>query len=372
MRIGIDLTSLAFHLSGIERYALCVTQEWLSVNQTDEFYLLFCNQVHPAFESFLLERKNVHSVLIQAKSNKVGKLFLFQSYIIHATKRIQADCMVFLAFEPPIFFSGANVIKTIHDIGYFDCPRMWPWYITLYGRLKIWAAVVHPGRIIVVSQTTKQRLVSRLHVDPDRISVFYNAVDERFNSTPLSSKEEEHIRRKYGLPQKPYLLCLSTLEPRKNLRLLIQVYDQMQRSGTACEELVLAGRRGWKINHLLENIDKGTLEKIRFTGFIDDDDLPAVYKMAKLFVFPSLYEGFGIPPLEAIACGTPALVSDLPVFREIFQDAVTYFRSNDAEDLHHMLNQECEVSPEKLVRQAAKYRWRNSAEQLNQMVQSLK
>lgn len=371
MRIGIDLTSLAFHLSGIERYAMSVTQEWLIMNQTDEFYLLFCNQVHPTFERLLSERNNVHCVLIQGKNSKVDKFVLFQHRILCETKRLQVDCMVFLAFEPPILYRDANVIKTVHDVGYFDCPQMWPWYVTIYGRLKFRALIAHPGRIIAVSRTTKESLVSRLHVEPERISVIYNAIDNRFNSMPLSMEEKDLVRRKYKLPQDPYLLCLSTLEPRKNLTLLIQVYDKMCREGNVREKLVLAGRRGWKIDNLLENVGESTLNNICFTGFIDDDDLPAVYKMARLFVFPSLYEGFGIPPLEAIACGTPALVSDIPVFQEIFEDAVMYFHNNDPKDLLHMLTQEDTTNPEKLIQQASRYSWRRSAELLNQMVQQI-
>lgn len=369
MRIGIDLTSLAFHLSGIERYAMSITLEWLTINQTDEFYLLFCNQVHPNFEKILSERNNVHPVLIQGKNSKLDKFLLFQYRILRETKQLQVDCMVFLAFEPPVLYCDPNVIKTVHDVGYFDCPQMWPWYVTIYGRLKFRALISHPGNIIAVSHTTKERLVLRLNVEPERISVIYNAIDERFNSEPLSIKEKERVRFKYKLPQEPYLLCLSTLEPRKNLALLIRVYDQMCRDGTIHEKLVLAGRKGWKIDNLLENVCKNTLDNICFTGFIDDNDLPAVYKMARLFVFPSLYEGFGIPPLEAIACGTPALVSDLPVFQEIFQDAVMYFRNNDPKDLQHMLTQEYTTSPENLVRQASQYSWSKSAEMLNQMVQ---
>ena len=371
MRIGIDLTSLAFHLSGIERYAMSITQEWLTINKTDEFYLLFCNQVHPNFEKILAERKNVHAILIKSENNKVDKFLLFQHRILREIKRIQTDCMVFLAFEPPILYRDVNVIKTVHDVGFFDCPKMWPWYVTIYGKIKIRALLAHPGRIIAVSHTTKNRLVSRLRVDPERISVIYNAIDERFNSIPLSVEEKDRVRCKYKLPLEPYLLCLSTLEPRKNLALLIQVYDQMCRDGTMHEKLVLAGRKGWKIDNLLENVSKSTLDNIYFTGFIDDDDLPAVYKMARLFVFPSLYEGFGIPPLEAIACGTPALVSDLPVFQEIFQDAVIYFHNNDPKDLQRMLTQECSIRLKKLAQQASLYSWRMSAQMLDQLTRQV-
>ena len=110
-------------------------------------------------------------------------------------------------------------------------------------------------------------------------------------------KELLAVKNKYSLPSQ-YILCLSTLEPRKNMRLLIKAYSDLWKEKKLKTDLVLAGRKGWKIDNLLNSLDDEILEHIHLTGFIEDEDLPTVYHCADVFVFPSIYEGFGIPPLE--------------------------------------------------------------------------
>lgn len=141
---------------------------------------------------------------------------------------------------------------------------------------------------------------------------------------------------KYNLPNE-YILSLSTLEPKKNIGLLIEAYSQLVTNENFDISLVLAGRKGWKIDEDLSAIDKKVKDRIIFTGFIDDNDLPAVYGNAKLFVFPSLYEGFGMPPLEVLACGTKVLSSDSTSLPEVLGNCAHHFRNNNANELKEQI-----------------------------------
>ena len=133
---------------------------------------------------------------------------------------------------------------------------------------------------------------------------------------------------KYKLPDH-YILCLGTLEPRKNLKLLIKAYAELFGDREIDLELVLAGRKGWMMDDLLSNITKDIKSHIHITGFIDDEDLPYIYKDAELFIFPSLYEGFGIPPIEAMSMGTTVISSNAASMPEILGDSVSFFCNND-------------------------------------------
>lgn len=338
MKIAIDLTALAFNFSGIERYALNVARRLVLMDMQDEFELLFCNTVYSDFQKVVEQNNCIHIHIVTANSNKMNKLFLFQYKILKEMNGIKADCYFFPAFAPPILFHKKNMVSVIHDLGYFDCPKMWKWYVTAYGKTKIRAAVRHCGRMLTVSNEGRNRLMERFSVMPERVTVAYNAVEDRFKSEQLDANKKQRIIDKYGLQEDGYLLCLATLEPRKNLKLLVRAYTELYQQGKIATRLVLAGRKGWKIDDLLKEAGEAA-NNITVTGFVDDEDLPAVYQMAKLFVFPSVYEGFGIPPLEALACGTPVLVSDISVFKEIYGENATYFQSNNLEDLKmHLLD----------------------------------
>lgn len=336
MKIAIDLTALAFNFSGIERYALNIVKRLVLNNQQDEFELLFCNTVYPDFQEIIERNDHIHVHMVKAERGKWHKLILFQWKVPRAFKRIKADCYYFPTFLPPILFHERNMIPIVYDLGYFDCPTMWKWYVTAYGKVKVLAALKHCDTMLTISKDARERLKERFSVAPERVTVAYSAVDARFNNEQLSAVDQQKIINKYGLKKDGYLLCLATLEPRKNLKLLVRAYAELYRQGEITTPLVLAGRKGWKIDDLLNEAGDAT-KHITVTGFIDDDDLPAIYQMAKLFVFPSLYEGFGLPPLEALACGTPVLVSDIPVFQEIYGENASYFRNNDLEDLKRRL-----------------------------------
>ena len=173
-------------------------------------------------------------------------------------------------------------------------------------------------KIIVNSETTKKDLIMHLGVPEERISVTLLGRDERF--VPIDDTSRNQIvREKYCLPES-YLLFAGTLEPRKNISRLLEAFAQ----GRAREvlKLVITGKKGWLYEEIFETVKRLNLEeRVMFTGFVDDDDLPCVYSMARVFVYPSLYEGFGLPVLEAMACGAPVITSNVSSMREVAGEA---------------------------------------------------
>jgi len=199
--------------------------------------------------------------------------------------------------------------------------------------------------ILADSQATRRDLERLLAVDPARVEVVYPGVGPRFR--PLPADEIEPLRRGLGLPDR-FVLFVSTLEPRKNLVRLLEAFALLVARGLGLEasevhqasslqppasslHLVIAGRRGWLYEDVFATIDRlGLGQRVRLLDFVHDKDLPALYNLAAAFAYPSIYEGFGIPPLEALACGTPTVTADNSSLPEVVADAAVLV---DAEDV---------------------------------------
>ena len=361
MKICIDLTSLADNLSGIERYAACLSLELIKYIE-NEYILLFKDEVHPLFRQYAW-KKNISFEVIKS----CNKLIFNQIKLPFRIHKIRADWYLFLAFPVPILTFKKNMVSTIHDICCWDCPEtmngMSKWYFRISHRI----AIKKCKAIMTISEFSKRRIHEKLKYPNEKIWLIYCGIDQ--NDFKVHPERLVSIREKYGLPDE-YILSLSTLEPRKNIQLLIRAYGLLLSSNKErLPKLVLAGRKGWKMDEFLQSIDSIIKQNIIFTGFVDDDDLPDVYGNACLFVFPSLYEGFGMPPLEAMACGTPVLSSDSTSLPEVLGNAANYFKSENEESLYNELKKICNrITPNnssvKLEEQVGKFNWKSEAEKL--------
>jgi glycosyltransferase involved in cell wall biosynthesis len=198
-------------------------------------------------------------------------------------------------------------VCTIHDLIPIDHPewfnrRFAAWYAWLLPRL-----VKRVQHIIAISEFTKHRLVERFRVPEAKVTVVYNGINSSYRPAP--AEEVEAMRRAQGLGDSPYLLYVGSLEPRKNLSRLLRAWSVAQESITRGIQLVVAGARA--SSRVFGDVAiEGTVPNTRFTGYVPEEQLPALYSGALVVVYPSLYEGFGLPPLEAMACGTPVVTSN--------------------------------------------------------------
>lgn len=337
MKYLFDLTSLSDNFSGIERFALNISQSFISQYPQYNYILVFKREVHQSFGE-IVKQRNVECIVIPGRN----KLWFSQILLTLCLYRKRADAYIFLAFPDPLLFFRKNTYTTIHDACCWDCGETMTIKSKLFFRVSFIKTILHSKRIITISEFSKKRIMEIGRINSEKIRVIFCGIDSRFSIG--NETNFETIKLKYGLPEK-YILTLSTLEPRKNLSLLLYAYSKLLKHDERIPDLVLAGRKGWKIDTLVSDFPTELMNHIHFTGFIDDVDLPIIYQQAQFFVFPSKYEGFGLPPLEAMSCGTLVLSSDAASLPEVLGDAAFYFKNDDATDLEIML-QKMIVIPE--------------------------
>lgn len=272
---------------------------------------------------------------------------------------------------PPI--RQARTILTVHDLTFMRLPQCFEAGLRVYLNKVVPRSIERADLVLADSQSTKNDLIELLGVSPDRIEVVYAGVEGRFR--PMEGEMAlQRVKKRYGLDF-PFILTVGTLEPRKNFTGLIEAYALMRDKG---RKLVIAGGEGWLYDEIFARVEQLGLEgKVIFPGFVADEDLPALYNLAELFVFPSLYEGFGLPPLEAMACGTPVITSDRPSLPEVVGEAGFMVEATDsqglAEAMERVLMDEDlrREMGEKGLKQAEKFTWEAAAEKLLEVYKRL-
>jgi glycosyltransferase involved in cell wall biosynthesis len=245
------------------------------------------------------------------------------------------------------------------------------------------ASVRRADVVLADSESTRSDVTELLGVAPDRVWVIYPGVDGHFrrvhNQDALAA-----VRRRYHLPER-FVLSVGTLQPRKNFERLIEAYAQVRSSvpplrGRASSnvDLVIAGGTGWMYDGIYRRVEELRLQgQVHFPGYVADEDLPALYSLADLFVFPSLYEGFGLPVLEAMACGTPVVTSNTSSLPEVVGDAGLTVDPHDVEALAEAMRQLLgdvglrDAMVQRGLLQARQFTWSGAAEQLLRVYREL-
>lgn len=360
MKIVIDMTSLYDHLSGIERYNLNIAYHMIIEHPECNFVLIFKNEIHTDF----VEITKLNNVTVRVIS-ECNKLIFIQYKLYKVINKIEADYYLFMSFTSPVFLKKPGIINVIHDMTCWDSPETIPLKMIWYYRVAFAAAVKNSKFIVTVSEFSKKRIINKYNLKPNDVRV----INPGLSSVFLRRDENiiDKIANKYMLPNE-YILSLSTIEPRKNLQLLIKAYGELLEEGNLLPDLVLAGRKGWKLEEIMCNISPQVEDKIHFIGFVDDNDLPILYSNAKIFVFPSKYEGFGLPVVEAMSQGTVVLSSDAASLPEVVDNGGVLFKSENMLDLKEKIRFVLEMSQEQIkeVSQNAmvvtnRYNWKHSA-----------
>lgn len=325
MRIAINTLAMKRELYGVGNYIKSLVWSLSKIDRENE-YVLFASEDNVCHLRGLGE--NFRFEL--APSNRVFRLPWEQSALPLRLKQKRVDVYHGPAFVTP-FVKTCGQVVSIHDMTFHLVPERHSLLKQMYFRSMIPRAVRGSDQVIAISESTKSDLLRIVEdVDERKVSVVPHGVDKRFQPIREAQRLAE-VRKKYNLP-KEFILFVGLIEPRKNLDTLVDAYAADSLSERF--DLVLAGSRGWGYSGLLEKIAKSSVkDRIRMPGYIADEDLPALYSAAAAFVYPSLYEGFGLPVLEAMACGTPVITSSVSSLPEVAGDGALLVDPRDTDAL---------------------------------------
>lgn len=327
MRIGIDVRCLAQgKRTGVEEYTLALLGQLFETDRENQ-YVLFFNAWRETLVDFGWATKHANVTVKRYRiPNKLLNLSLWYFGFPRLDRLVGGTDVFFL---PNLNFAAVShrtaLVVTAHDLSFELFPETFPWKARLWHFLVGFRRLLRRAdAVIAVSQSTRDDLAERYGIPEGRLHIVRSGIGKHFR--PMSRNDEAllAVQTRYHLPYR-FILSLGTFEPRKNILSLVEAFEALARSGAAAFDkyaLVLAGASGWKSAPLYERIRRSEFrDRILLPGFIADADKPALYNLAAAFVYPSFFEGFGFPPLEAMACGVPTIVSHSSSLPEIVGEA---------------------------------------------------
>lgn len=337
MRIGIDARFFGTSGKGLGRYTQKLVEELEHIDHNNQYYI-FLNKHN--FDEYQPKNPNFHKVLASIPWYSWQEQIIFPNIL----KKYKLDLVHFLHFNVPILYRKPYVV-TIHDLILLEYPtrkasRLNSLMYTIKNlayRLVIMNAIHTAQKVIAISKYTKKSIQKHFHIQDNKMAMIYEGVDlERFN--PLNSKEFDF--KKFKLQKDKYILYVGNVYPHKNIDRLIDVFAAIKQKQNidADLKLVLVGKKDYFFENIISQVKTLNLEKsVVFPGYVADEELISLYENTLFYVFPSLYEGFGLPPLEAIALGTPIVISNATCLPEIFGEHIEYFDPKSKDDMEEVL-----------------------------------
>ena len=359
MRIGIDAHILGKNKGGVERYVERLVH-LLPQAAPEHEYIVFVNREYYNQD---LSHDRTHYVALPCSDP-----ILERSVVLPwLARRHGLDFIHTQRIAPAL--CGCRSVVNIHDLLPLAEPRNHRGFRNVLIRLLTPGTIRRATRIVTVSQTVRREIIQRFGVAESQVVAIYNGVDRNLFHPAAPNGEGLDMPGRLGL-QGPYLLYLGAIEPRKSLDTVLRAFKTFREQGHREVQLVLVGgvrspRYRQQLTDLALSLDLG--KDVVYTGFLDDAGCVALLRRARLFLAPSGGEGFDLPPLEAMACGTPVVCSDIEVHRELFTGSAAFFEVNDAEDLARTLL-ECWDDEQRLLQMreagpalASKFTWENTA-----------
>lgn len=328
MKIGIDVRCLGEgRRTGVEEYTLNLLDNLFKLDKKNE-YVLFFNSFRSAKTDFSWIDQYPNVAL--KRFNFPNKLLNFLFWYLNWPKMDEMIGGADLFFMPNIIFGSVSkktkLLVTIHDLSFERYPE------TFSLKRRLWHIFVNPRkicnlaeRIIAVSESTKNDLIELYEIEPQKIKVIYSGTSDKFRIINRNDENLIRVKEKYRLPYK-FILYLGTIEPRKNIVGILRAYRRLQAAATKDAKrkdilnyrLVIAGSKGWLSQKIFSEIEKSEFrDNIQVINFVQDADKEFVYNLASLFVYPSFFEGFGFPVLEAMSCGAPVITSNISSLPEV-------------------------------------------------------
>ena len=373
MKIAIDLRGLQNGLiSGVENYILNLLEHLIPADSANSFILLTNSYRSSGFSHL----KFINTTTVSGRiPNRLLNLSLKAFNYPKFEKLFQPfDCLFLPNFNQFAIAPATKLVITVHDLSPIVTPefydsrrRLWHIFVNIKKSLE------RANSIIAVSEFTKQELIRIYSLPPDKITVTPLGVQQTLFRPDLPAAGLRRTRNIYGLPSN-FLLFIGTLEPRKNIPMLVRAFERLDDD----VDLVIAGRQGWKYKTILNLIANSPKRgRIKYIGYIEEEHKPYLLKLAKALVWPSLYEGFGLPPIEAMSVGTPVITSQVTSLPETVAKAAVMVDPYSIPDLARatsiLLNDQAvrENLVEQGYLQAKKFGWERTAEKTREVFNNL-
>lgn len=369
MRIGVNLRYLQKNITGIERTTLELLKalDDIPCDHTFVGYITERPFVSPQAER---ELRALHR--LELRRTRLGREDIFFRLVwdlfgvSRQAKRDRVDLFWGPSFCLPFFLHCPGIV-TIYDLAYVHFPAAFGRVTRLFHRTVTPSSARRAQAILTISENSRQDIVRVLGVSGERVHVIPLACSAQFHHLPENGSGQARVLQRHGIHY-PFWLTVSQISPRKNLSHLVRVYARLRRERQILHQLVLVGKNGWLYKEVYATVQREEVQAgVIFTGGIPDADLVTLYNAAELFVYPSLYEGFGLPVLEAMACGTPVVVSNDSSLPEVAGEAGVLVSPTDERELAEVLlhlagdpARRAELSQRGLAR-AAQFNWECSA-----------
>lgn len=356
----------AMHPTGVEHYAIELIRHLAQIDHKNEYTLYFRTEPQPWF----------HQLPANFKIRIIPfPKFWTQTRLAWEVFWNRPD-VFFLPIQALPFIHPKNSVITVHDVAYEIYPNAFAPFMRFYLKLTTRWGVWRAKKIITVSESTKNDVARIYGTKPEKINTIHLGLDDGY--VPMSYENTQAVLDKYNLVHKKYILFVGTLQPRKNIVKLIEAYLKLRKQHHLEEKLVIVGGKGWLWEPIMEKIDQSKYDGVVYLDYIDYDDLKPIYSGATCLTLPALYEGFGIPPLEAMACGTPIVVSNLSSLPEVAGGAGILVDPDNVDSiadglLKVVVDKELQAEMSKKgIERAKMFTWRACAEMTLKVFESFK
>jgi glycosyltransferase involved in cell wall biosynthesis len=365
MRIAIDGIPLAEPKTGIGHYTFELARGLAALTPQHDFELVAHVSIEAAVQSAFDADAPLPANLraVHAPVNALSKRWWTIGLPLYVQRRGVA-LFHGTNYKVPLW-NRCHTIVTIHDLSLLLHAHTHKEELARRARLRLPATARMASKIITDSESVKREICEHLRVRPEKIAVVPLAPRRAFR--PVAEDEAAGARRRLGV-EDDFILFVGTVEPRKNLLTLVRAFKELTRPAGFRPQLVIAGKKGWLTEELYVLIEEsGLSSRILFTGYVSDEDLAALYSSCRVCVYPSLYEGFGLPPLEAMSCGAPVITSRIPVIMETVGDAALLVEPTNVRELADAIRGLWESDAERRrlsadgIAHAANFTWERTA-----------
>lgn len=363
-RIGIDARLFGTALAvGIGRYTEELIRHLVELDKDNQYHVFLSKS---ASGSFPMYATNLSKTGVDFSHYSYSEQFKYPTIL----KKTDLDLIHYTNFNSPVFFTSIPSVVTIHDLTlwFFPGRGQKSWFRRMAYRFVIKKTCQNAKQIIAITKRTKEDIVELLNINPEKITVVYEAVPNSYKVINNDVKIKK-LKHKFNIA-KPYIMYVGQWREHKNIIKMIRAFSLLRRRYNVDYQLVMVGKIDNKYPLVKTTVKElGLTDQVIFTGYVPDSDLPYMYNGAELFVWPSLYEGFGLPPLEAMACGVPVISSNVSCMPEVLGDAAYYFDPHSVEAMaksmsdvasSYSLKRELRL---KGLRQARKYSFEKSAKE---------